>query len=73
MNITVICLGKLKEKYLTDAERERAERAFAERCYLSYFNKFLLDSGTISKKEYALMSEKIEQRCAARTRSKSSR
>ena len=59
-----------KQKYLTDAARERAERAFAVRCYLSYFNKFLLDRGTISKKEYALMSEAIEKRCSTKNRSK---
>lgn len=48
---------------------ERVERLFAEKEWLMYMNRYLLQSGIISCKEYECMVEKI----AARTSKKKSR
>ena len=51
-------------KYLSDDERERH---VAEDLWLNYFNRYLFESGTISEKEYKLMTEKIAARKARRS------
>lgn len=50
------------KKALSDEERERVERRFAEDVWLNYFNRYLFESGTISEKEYKKMTEKIAMR-----------
>ena len=50
------------KKALSDEERERVERRFAEDVWLNYFNRYLFESGTISDKEYRKMTEKIAMR-----------
>ncbi len=50
------------KKDLTDAEREKIEKRFAEDVWLNYFNKYLFEHGTISEKEYKKMIEKIVMR-----------
>ena len=47
------------KKNLTDAEREKIEKQFAEEAWLNYFNRYLFEHGTISQKEYMKMTEKI--------------
>ena len=47
------------KKNLTDAEREKIEKQFAEEAWLNYFNRYLFEQGTISQKEYMKMTEKI--------------
>ena len=46
-------------KALTAEEREKR---FAEDAWLSYFNRYLFEQGTISEKEYKKMTEKIAMR-----------
>ncbi len=46
----------MKQSTLGDAKREKE---MAETIWLNYFNRYLFESGTISKKEYTLMTEKI--------------
>ena len=50
------------KKALSEEERERVERRFAEDVWLNYFNRYLFESGTISDKEYRKMTEKIAMR-----------
>lgn len=50
------------KKALSEEERERVERRFAEDVWLNYFNRYLFESGTISEKEYRKMTEKIAMR-----------
>ena len=40
---------------------ENSEKRFAEQAWLNYFNRFLFEEGTISEKEYKLMTEKIAE------------
>ena len=40
---------------------EDSEKRFAEQAWLNYFNRFLFEEGTISEKEYKLMTEKIAE------------
>ena len=49
----------MEKKVLADYEREKR---FAEDAWLHYFNQYLLENGTISEKEYKLMTEKIASR-----------
>ena len=51
--------GEFVKKVLTDEEREKR---FAEDVWLNYFNRYLLENGTISEKEYKQMTEKIASR-----------
>lgn len=53
-----------KQTYLSEAERDRRESAFAEQTWLNYFNHYLYTQGVISEREYKLMVDKIAQRCA---------
>ncbi len=46
----------MKQSATGDAKREKE---LAETIWLNYFNRYLFESGTISKKEYTLMTEKI--------------
>ena len=50
-------------KVITDEEREKR---MAEDIWLNYFNRYLYESNTISKKEYKRMTEKIAARKAKR-------
>ncbi len=43
---------------------EERERRMAEDMWLNYFNRYLLEQGTISEKEYKHMVEKIAARKA---------
>ncbi len=45
-------------------KNETSEKRFAEQAWLNYFNRFLFEEGTISEKEYKLMTEKIAERTA---------
>lgn len=45
---------------------EERERHMAEDLWLNYFNRYLFEHGTISEKEYKLMTEKIAARAARR-------
>lgn len=47
------------KKALTDEAREKQ---FAEDAWLHYFNRYLLENGTISEKEYKRMTEMIASR-----------
>ena len=49
----------MEKKVLADYEREKR---FAEDTWLNYFNRYLWENGTISEKEYKLMTEKIASR-----------
>ena len=40
---------------------ETSEKLFAKKAWLNYFNRFLFEEGTISEKEYKLMTEKIAE------------
>ena len=51
-------------KALSDEEREKR---MAEDIWLNYFNRYLLEHGTISEKEYKRMTEKIAARKARRS------
>jgi len=55
--------GDRMRKNLSDDERERH---MAEDLWLNYFNRYLFEHGTISEKEYKLMTEKIAARKARR-------
>lgn len=46
-------------RFLTKEEREKR---MAEDIWLNYFNRYLLEHGTISEKEYKRMTEKIVTR-----------
>ena len=56
------------KKVLTDDEREKQ---FAEDAWLNYFNRYLLEHGTISEKEYKRMTEKIAIRKSKLSRDRS--
>ena len=43
---------------------EMKEKLLAEDLWLSYFNRYLFETGTISEKEYKKMTEKITTRKA---------
>ena len=47
------------KKVLTDEIREIK---FAEEAWLNYFNRYLLEQGVISEKQYKKMTEKIATR-----------
>ncbi len=49
------------KKALLNDEREKR---LAEDIWLNYFNRYLLEHGTISEKEYKKMTEKIAARKA---------
>lgn len=49
----------MEKKVLADYEREKR---FAEDTWLNYFNRYLWENGTISEKEYKLMTDKIASR-----------
>lgn len=51
------------DKILNTVEQERLEKAFAERAWLDYFNRYLYAHQIISEREYKLMVEKIAKRC----------
>jgi len=55
--------GDRMRKNLSDDERERH---MAEDLWLNYFNRYLFEHGTISEKEYKLMTEKSAARKARR-------
>ena len=57
-----------KNTYLSEAERSRQEKAYAEMAWLNYFNYYLYTQGVISEREYKLMVDKIAQRCAKSSR-----
>ena len=50
------------KKGLLNDEREKR---LAEDIWLNYFNRYLLEHGTISEKEYKKMTEKIAARKAS--------
>ena len=50
------------KKALLNDEREKR---LAEDIWLNYFNRYLLEHGTISEKEYKKMTEKIAARKAS--------
>ena len=58
-------------KALSEDEREKLEKRFAEDAWLNYFNRYLFERGTISEKEYKRMTEKIAARGAKLSRGKS--
>ena len=60
--------GEIMKKVLTDDEREKQ---FAEDAWLNYFNRYLLEHGTISEKEYKRMTEKIAIRKSKLSRDRS--
>ena len=41
---------------------EETERRIAEDVWLNYLNKYLFETGTISPREYKIMTEKTAQR-----------
>lgn len=41
---------------------EEREKLLAEDIWLNYFNRYLFEHGTISEKEYKMMTEKIAKR-----------
>ena len=47
---------------------EESEKRFAEDAWLTYFNRYLFECGTISEKEYKKMTEKIANRRAKLSR-----
>ena len=57
-------------KAITDEEREKR---MAEDVWLNYFNRCLLEHGTISEKEYQRMTEKIAARKARRAPERNAR
>ena len=57
-------------KALSDEEREKR---MAEDIWLNYFNRYLLEHGTISEKEYKRMTEKIAARKARRSHESNAR
>lgn len=58
----------MDKKVLADYEREKR---FAEDAWLQYLNRYLWEHGTISEKEYKLMTEKIASRKSRLSRDKS--
>ena len=56
------------KKALTNEEREKE---FAENAWLSYLNNYLFEHGTISEKEYKLMTDKIASRKSRLSHNKS--
>ena len=56
------------KKALSEDERNKSEKRFAEDAWLNYFNRYLFESGTISEKEYKKMTEKIAARGAKLSR-----
>ncbi len=44
--------------------KDAKELSFAEDAWLNYFNRYLLEHGSISEKEYKAMTEKIANRKA---------
>ena len=58
-------------RVLSENEREKLEVRFAEDAWLNYFNRYLIEEGTISEKEYNKMTEKIANRKAKLSRHKS--
>lgn len=57
-------------KNLSDDERERH---MAEDLWLNYFNRYLLDHGAITEREYKLMTEKIAARKTKRSHEREAR
>ena len=57
-------------KVITDEEREKR---MAEDIWLTYFNRYLFDHGTISEKEYKKMTELIAIRKAKRSPERNAR
>ena len=47
---------------------EEREKALAEDIWLNYFNRYLFEHGTISKREYKIMVEKIASRKSKKSR-----
>ena len=47
---------------MRDISSEEKERRIAEDVWLQYFNKLLFETGTISSREYKIMTDKIAQR-----------
>ena len=56
------------KKVLTDEIREIK---FAEEAWLNYFNRYLLEHGAISEKQYKKMTEKIATRKSKLSQEKS--
>ena len=44
------------------------EKRIAEGVWLDYFNRYLLENGVITEREYAQMSEKIAERDRSKSR-----
>ncbi len=49
-------------------DNEKLLKNKAEEIWLNYFNRYLFTHGTISHREYLLMTEKIIKFCARRKR-----
>ena len=63
--------GVWVKRALYEEEREKLEVRFAEDVWLNYFNRYLVEHGTISEQEYKKMTEKIAARGAKLSRKKS--
>ena len=57
--------GEVVKRALLDEEREIR---LSEDLWLNYFNRYLLENGTITEKEYKKMVEKIANRKAKLSR-----